>query len=164
MSFGLTSNLFAKMKSNFQSYTSSEFRHINFKVYMDNATNTYFVTLTFNFKVTGGPLKVRFWPFFHFLAQFSYTESYIVLWLVYIVPIDVLCKHAETWSWSSSLKVIHRLPKYLTGAIFGLFGDIFTLNADYIARKLLKMALEVEYMMEYQHPVCWHWLLFSRSP
>ena len=44
--------------------------------------------------------------------------------------------------------------KYLTEAIFGLFGDIFTLNADYIAWKLLKMALEVEYMMEYQHPVC----------
>ena len=54
----------------------------------------------------------------------------------------------------SSLKVINRLPKYLTEAIFGLFGDIFTLNADYIAWKLLKMALEVEYMMEYQHPVC----------
>ena len=36
--------------------------------------------------------------------------------------------------------------------IFGKFGDIFTLNADYIAWKLLKMALEVEYMMEYQHP------------
>ena len=36
----------------------------------------------------------------------------------------------------------------------GLFGDIFTLNADYIAWKLLKMALEVEYMMEYQHAVC----------
>ena len=34
-----------------------------------------FVTLTFNFKVTGGLLKVRFWPFFHILAQFSYTES-----------------------------------------------------------------------------------------
>ena len=31
-----------------------------------------------------------------------------------------------------------------------LFGDIFTLNAW----KLYKMALEVEYMMEYQHPVC----------
>ena len=30
----------------------------------------------------------------------------------------------------------------------------FTLNADNIAWKLLKMALEVEYMMEYQHPVC----------
>ena len=27
-------------------------------------------------------------------------------------------------------------------------------NADYIAWKQLKMALEVEYMMEYQHPVC----------
>ena len=35
---------------------------------------------------------------------------------------------------------------------FGIFGDIFTVNADYIAWKLLKMALEVEYMMEYQHP------------
>ena len=52
------------------------------------------------------------------------------------------------------LKVIHRLPKYLTQTIFGLFGDIFTLNADYIAWELLKMALEVEYMMDYQHPVC----------
>ena len=36
--------------------------------------------------------------------------------------------------------------------MFGLFGDIFTLIADYIAWKLLKMALQVEYMMEYQHP------------
>ena len=34
-----------------------------------------FVTLTFNFKVTGGHLKVRLWPFFDILAQFSYTES-----------------------------------------------------------------------------------------
>ena len=41
------------------------------------------------------------------------------------------------------------MPKYLTEAIFGLFEDIFTLNADYIAWKLLQMALEVEYMMEY---------------
>ena len=41
------------------------------------------------------PLKVRFWPFFHFLAQFSYTESQIILWLVYIIHIYVLCKHAE---------------------------------------------------------------------
>ena len=32
------------------------------------------------------------------------------------------------------------------------FGDIFSLNADYIAWKLLKKALEVEYMMGYQHP------------
>ena len=35
-----------------------------------------------------------------------------------------------------------------------IFEDIFTLNADYIACKLLKMALKVEYMMEYQHPDC----------
>ena len=34
-----------------------------------------FVTLTFNLKVTGGHLKVRFWPFLHILAQFSKTES-----------------------------------------------------------------------------------------
>ena len=40
-----------------------------------------------------------------------------------------------------------------TGISDAIFGDIFTLNADYIAWKLLKMALEVEYMMEYQHPV-----------
>ena len=44
---------------------------------------------------TGGLLEVRFWPFFHFLAQFSYTESQIILWLVYIIHIYVLCKHAE---------------------------------------------------------------------
>ena len=37
-----------------------------------------------------------------------------------------------------------------TGISDAIFGDIFTLNADYIAWKLLKMALEVEYMMEYQ--------------
>ena len=43
-------------------------------------------------------------------------------------------------------------PKYLTEVIFCLFGDIFTLIADYIAWKLLKMVLEVEYMMEYQYP------------
>ena len=35
--------------------------------------------------------------------------------------------------------------------IFGLFADIFTLNADYIASKLLKMALQVEYMMDFYH-------------
>ena len=39
-------------------------------------------------------------------------------------------------------------PKHLTKAIFGLFEDIFTLIADYIVWKLLKMALQVEYMME----------------
>ena len=39
-----------------------------------------------------------------------------------------------------------------TKVILGLFGDIFTLNADYIAWKLLKMALEVEYMMDFYHP------------
>ena len=39
-----------------------------------------------------------------------------------------------------------------TGISDAIFGDIFTLSADYIAWKLLKMALEVEYMMEYQHP------------
>ena len=43
-------------------------------------------------------------------------------------------------------------PKYLTMTIYGLFGDIFTLFADYIAWKLLKMVLEVQYMMEYQYP------------
>ena len=36
------------------------------------------MTLTFNFKVTGGLLKVRFLPFFHILAK-------IILWLVYII-------------------------------------------------------------------------------
>ena len=92
----------------------------------------------------------------HF-AQFSNTESKIILWLVYMIHIYVLCKYAEIWPWSSSLKVIHRPPKYLAETIFGLFGDIFTLNADYIAWKLLKIALEVQYMMEYQHPVCWPW-------
>ena len=50
-------------------------------------------------------------------------------------------------SWSSTGH-----PKYLTEAIFGIFGDIFTHIADYIAWKLLKMALEVEYMMQYQYP------------
>ena len=58
-------------------------------VYMGNAT------LTFNFKVTGGLLKVRIWPFFHILAQFSYTESWIILWLIYVIHIYVLCKHAK---------------------------------------------------------------------
>ena len=33
------------------------------------------MTLTCNFKVTVDLLKVRFWPFFHILAQSSYTES-----------------------------------------------------------------------------------------
>ena len=44
----------------------------------------------------------------------------------------------EIWPWSSSLKVIHRSPKYLTEAIFGLFGDIFTLNEKNIIATLLK--------------------------
>ena len=38
-----------------------------------------FVTLTFNFKVTGGLLKVRFWPFFHILAQFSNEDLGLLL-------------------------------------------------------------------------------------
>ena len=50
----------------------------------------------------------------------------------------VLFKHAEICPWSSSLKVIHRPPKYLTEAIFGLFGDIFTLNEKNIIATLLK--------------------------
>ena len=111
-----------------------------------------FVTLTFNLKVTGGLLKVSFWKCFHFLAQFSYTESRIILWLVYIIHIYVLCKlqkfDLEALHWRSSTDRQSTWPR----VIFGLFGDIFTLNADYIAWKLLKMALEVEYMMEYQHP------------
>ena len=41
-----------------------------------------FVTLTFNSKVTGGLLKVRFWPFFHILAQFSYTERSSYGWYI----------------------------------------------------------------------------------
>ena len=36
------------------------------------------------------------------------------------------------------MKVIHRPPKYLTEAIFGLFGDIFTLNEKNIISTLLK--------------------------
>ena len=47
---------------------------------------------------------------------------------------------------------MHRSSKVPNRGHFGHFGDIFTLNADYIAWKLLKMALEVEYMMEYQYP------------
>ena len=54
----------------------------------------------------------------------------------------------EALHWRSSTDRQSTWPR----VIFGLFGDIFTLNADYIAWKLLKMALEVEYMMEYQHP------------
>ena len=50
--------------------------------------------------------------------------------------------------WRSSTDCQSTWPR----VIFGIFGDIFTLNADYIAWKLLKMALEIEYMMEYQHP------------
>ena len=34
-----------------------------------------FVTLTFNFKISGSHLMVIFWPFFHILPQFLYTES-----------------------------------------------------------------------------------------
>ena len=41
------------------------------------------------------PLKGQILAIFHFLAQFSYTESQIILWLVYIIDIYVLCKHAE---------------------------------------------------------------------
>ena len=44
------------------------------------------------------------------------------------------------------LEALHRRSS--TDCIFHIFGDISTLNADYIAWKLLKMALEVEYMME----------------
>ena len=37
-------------------------------VYMSNAMNTIVLC-------PGGLLKVRFWSFFHILAQFSYTET-----------------------------------------------------------------------------------------
>ena len=57
---------------------------------------------------------------------------------MYIIHIYVVCKHAEIWPWSSSLKVIHRPPNYLTEAIFGLFGDIFTHNEKNITATLLK--------------------------
>ena len=44
-------------------------------VYMGNAMNAvFFVTLTFNFKVTGGLLKVRFWPFFTFWPVLIYRK------------------------------------------------------------------------------------------
>ena len=46
------------------------------------------------------------------------------------------------------------MQKFDLEALQSFFGDIFTLSADYIAWKLLKMVLEIEYMMEYQHPVC----------
>ena len=54
----------------------------------------------------------------------------------------------EALHWRSSTDQQSTWPR----VIFGLFGDIFTLNADYIAWKLLKMALEVEYMMDFYHP------------
>ena len=54
----------------------------------------------------------------------------------------------EALHWRSSTDRQSTWPR----VIFGLFGDIFTLNADYIAWKLLKMALEVEYMMDFYHP------------
>ena len=54
----------------------------------------------------------------------------------------------EALHWRSSTDCQSTWPR----VIFGLFGDIFTLNADYIAWKLLKMALEVEYMMNFYHP------------
>ena len=54
----------------------------------------------------------------------------------------------EALHWRSSTDRQSTWPR----GIFGLFGDIFTLNADYIAWKLLKMALEVEYMMDFCHP------------
>ena len=41
------------------------------------------------------PLKGQILAIFSLLAQFSYTESQIILWLVYIIHIYVLCKHAE---------------------------------------------------------------------
>ena len=55
--------------------------------------------------------------------------------MVYIIHIYDLCKHAEIWPWSSSMKVIHRPPKYLTD-----FWRYFH-SADCIAWKLLKMGL-----------------------
>ena len=54
----------------------------------------------------------------------------------------------EALHWRSSTDRQSTWPR----GIFGLFGDIFTLNADFIAWKLLKMALEVEYMMDFCHP------------
>ena len=92
-----------------------------------------FCDLDLQFQGHWQPLKCQISAIFsHFGPLFIYRKL-IILWVVYIIHIYVPCKHAEIWPWSSSLKVIHRRPKYLNEAIFGLFGDIFTLNADYIA-------------------------------
>ena len=60
----------------------------------------------------------------------SYTESQIILWLVYIIHIYVLCKHAQIWPWSSSFKVIHLLPNYLTEGHFWSSICLFVCEQD----------------------------------
>ena len=54
-----------------------------------------FCDLDLQFQGHCWPIKCQILAISHILAQFSHTESYIILWLVYI-HIYVLCKHAES--------------------------------------------------------------------
>ena len=72
----------------------------------------------------------------HFAPVLIYRKLDHPMAGVYNTYIYVFCKH-EIWPWSSSLMVIRRPPKYLTEAIFGLFGDIFTLIEKNIIATLL---------------------------
>ena len=67
---------------------------------------------------------------------------------IYMSSVSMQRFNLEALHWRSSTDRRSTWPR----VIFGLFGDIFTLNADYIAWKLLKMALEVQYMMDFYHP------------
>ena len=62
-------------RNNLKNILVRPFKFVYICIYGQCHERYCFVTLTFNYKVTGGLLKVRFWPIFHILAQFSYTES-----------------------------------------------------------------------------------------
>ena len=68
------------------------------------------------------PLKGQILAIFsHFGPVLIYRKLDHPMAGIYNTYIYILCKHAEIWPWSSSLKVIHCPPKYLTEGHFWPF-------------------------------------------
>ena len=108
-----------------------------------------FVTLAFKFKVTGGLLKGQILAIFHILAQFSWLDHPMAgIYNTYICPLYA-CRNLPFKLFIEGHQQTAKVPD--RGHFFAFF-EIFSRIADYIAWKLLKMALEVEYMMGYPDP------------
>ena len=84
-----------------------------------------FVTLTFNFKVTGGLLKVRFWPFFsHFGPVLIYRKldhPMAGIYNIYICPLSA-CRNLTLMLFIEGHPQTDKVPHQ---GIFGLFGVVY---------------------------------------